>query len=113
MEKLPPEAFAAEAARVANTTPERLHALCLWLDRHESSDCSFCWATLRRLVRFARDPCVTAPPTEERRLLWAAHPDALAASEYSIFEFFALAAQLACEDHPPRFQFGLVTSRRI
>lgn len=89
---------------VAHSNPERLARVRAELERGPGLDAAC--AALRRMGLFARSANCGRPPRELRRLNFLLTGDALAELAVigsSSFELFALAVQLAAEQHPEDF----------
>src|SRR3990172_5968654 len=103
--KLTPRVFLREAIAVARTTPERLARLHDTLtDGAPGLDQTH--GALRRMIAAVRSVNFSGPPRELRRLNYLLTGDALAelaAVGSSSFELFALAVQIAGEQHPEDF----------
>jgi hypothetical protein len=103
--KLTPSAYLRDAMEIARSTVERLTALRRELEgTRPGLDESR--AALRRMIAAARSPNFSRPPQELRRLNYLLTGDALAELATlgsSSFELFALAVQIASEQHPENF----------
>jgi hypothetical protein len=106
--KLTPEAFVAEAVKLAHSTPERIAELRARLEADGGATWPASFGFLRRAVGFIRSPNCTRPPRTVARLAFL-DPDDTASAEagglgaHGLAELFAVAATIAAERHPDAF----------